>query len=230
MIVAEKLVRYLVRLYSLGASLPDGQAPTKLSRSPDGAKRLRVKNSFGGRLSPTRCGLPAAQTRGTSSDRFTAQDVAASLCAIKDETTRAMVEWMATPWWREDQAKRMVAVLAKEVRDKFPDSKCWTPVMNSVVLTAAVLNELRTADGCSECKTYGLVYFPQRKEWAPCTVCGGSGNAQYGYRKRTAALAGAGINITEHQFRTYWHPPYQWLTNRCNERAVTAWHQIRRDR
>lgn len=226
MIVAEKIVRYLARLYIKGAQLPDKPIPKKLSRSAKGAKRLRSKNSFGGRLSPSRCGLPAVQDKAARIDITTPQDVAASLCAIKDRNTRTLVEWLATPWWQEHDVRLMISRSIGELHRQFP--KIDATVARAIVISA--LHELKDADSCTACNTNGVIYDQNAKKWAPCPHCNGTGQLGYGYRRRTTSMKTCGVTITEHQYRTYLSEPYQWLVNRLQQRVVDAWSQIRSER
>lgn len=231
MIAAEKLIRYLARLSIRGTQLPDKPPSKKSSRSVKGAKRLRSKNSFGGKLSPTRCGLPAAQDIAPRTDIFTSLDVAASLTAIKHPTTRLIVEWLATTWLTPSKSSALMAALSATAARKFPKSRPASSTSRLEALAAAVLTELRDAEGCMKCNTNGTIYDPVEREWISCPSCDGTGIAPTGYRQRMARintyLPEDTPKITDHQFRTHWAEPYQWLLDHCHQRIADAWHQIR---
>lgn len=232
MIAAEKLLRYLARLSIQGTQLPDKPPTKRSSRSKKGAKRLKVKNSLGGRLSPARCGhSPTQSVSGPRRDTTSALDVAASLVYITDLPTRRLVEWLATPWWRNEDALALCTTLCTETKRRFPNAKPMQTRAQAEALVVSVLNELKGTDACQRCSTNGLTYDQKAQKWAHCPTCDGLGYLNHGYRRRMeavqASLPPSHPRITDHQFRHHWAEPYQWLVDHCHQQIAQAWADIK---
>lgn len=230
----DDLLDYFSGLSVQSIDVPSRKVATFKASKPteNTAKRLRVKRSFGGKLSPTRYGGSTTQTRVYRMRQRTPQDIAASLTAVKDPVARELVTLTVLPFWQCDLTKLYRGVLcaflkAAEERKWHPDA---TRLSRTEVLISQAIHELRSEAACKACNTSGTV-FEAQNGWSECTRCGGSGVVFESQRSRHAKLnvllAPYGQKVSYRAYRERWDAPYTWLLAHLHGLIDEAWHQIK---
>ncbi|MCA9231739.1 MAG: hypothetical protein KDA57_13900 [Planctomycetales bacterium] len=191
---------------------------------------MRARNSFGGRLSPTRYAGSTQQTPSLRLDLETPQDVAASLALVKNEADEALICILALPSWHVNAIP-----LLRHVRKHMEaecDARKWAGEVlysqNMIALLNAAIDELSTRPACKACNTSGL-QLTEADGWQTCGECGGYGYASWGLRRRWPILASyVHGDMTEWAYKMYWHEPLGWLVQHLYGRLSDAWLRIKR--
>lgn len=228
----DNLLRHFAGL-DVHGTLPTQRPSLKnMRRPPPGvvtAKRLHVKRSFGGKLSPTRYTGSVAQTRSVRMDVVTPQDIAATLTCVTDRAGRALVELVVLPDWRADP--RPLVEHTHKLVIEHAQKERWRPETyfrdNVIAMLMAAVQELQSETTCTTCLGHRSVLLPGSR--AVCPACEGTGYNGWGRRRRWPALASAmSGDLSEKMYRTAWERPLSCVVVELQSLLDAAWYDIKR--
>lgn len=196
---ADKLLGILSPLSPHGVALPGKPPRRQIGKKHSHSEHVAHAHRVDGHR--FRCRATQTQTRSKRLDFESPQDVAAAIGFVSSPLRKALIQWVALPWWEQSVSDLYLPLLAY-----LKDKAGGISPGEANAICAAVLMELRASDSCTRCNTNGVEWSHKTQQWIQCRLCHGTG-----WRVLSADDRAKKVFATRKHYRTALKAAYSML-------------------